>query len=185
MPRQIFTAEDIRRIAREKYALLVLGPDDRITDEAADTAFALGVRLVRETGSAPGMKFESLPPPLPPLKVIRGADVQMARFREGIQSAGLKVLLKDVVTAEDRSPMGAGTMVLEAPPGGKGEMQWTLNYDEIDIVLSGELVITRGVEQVRGGPGDVIFIPKGSSIIFGTPTRARFAYVVYPVNWNG
>ena len=29
-------------------------------------------------------------------------------------------------------------------------MQWTLTYDEIDIVLEGELVITRGGEQVRG-----------------------------------
>ena len=40
-------------------------------------------------------------------------------------------------------------------------MQWTLTYDEIDIVLEGELVITRGGEQVRGKTGDVIYIPKG------------------------
>jgi ethanolamine utilization protein EutQ len=51
-------------------------------------------------------------------------------------------------------------------------------------VLEGELVITRGSEQVRGGPGDTIYIPKGSSITFGTPSRTRFVYVVFPVNWN-
>ena len=66
----------------------------------------------------------------------------------------------------------------------KGEMQWTLTYDEIDIVLEGELVITRGNEQVRGKTGDVIYIPKGSSITFGTPNWTRFVYVVFPVNWN-
>ena len=51
-------------------------------------------------------------------------------------------------------------------------------------VLEGELVITRGGEQVRGKTGDVIYIPKGSSITFGTPSWTRFVYVVYPVNWN-
>ena len=51
-------------------------------------------------------------------------------------------------------------------------------------MLEGELVITRGNEQVRGGPGDTIYIPKGSSITFGTPSRTRFVYVVFPVNWN-
>jgi len=55
---------------------------------------------------------------------------------------------------------------------------------EIDIVLEGELVITRGTEQVRGKTGDVIYIPKGSSITFGTPNWTRFVYVVFPVNWN-
>jgi ethanolamine utilization protein EutQ len=75
--------------------------------------------------------------------------------------------------------MGAGYMSLD-----KGEMQWTLTYDEIDIVLEGELVITRGNEQVHGKTGDVIYIPKGSSITFGTPSWTRFVYVVFPVNWN-
>ena len=32
--------------------------------------------------------------------------------------------------------------------------------------------------------GDVIYIPKGSSITFGTPNWTRFVYVVFPVNWN-
>jgi len=45
-------------------------------------------------------------------------------------------------------------------------------------------VITRGSEQVRGKTGDVIYIPKGSSITFGTPSWTRFVYVVFPVNWN-
>lgn len=75
--------------------------------------------------------------------------------------------------------MAAGYMALD-----KGEFPWTLSYDEVDIVLEGELVITRGSEVVRGGPGDCIFIPKGSSITFGTPGRTRFVYVAFPANWN-
>ena len=179
MPRQLFTAEDIRRLARERVETLVLAPDDIVTHEATDTAFALGVKLIREAESAVTFKRESLSSNLPPLKVVRMSNVQLGPFLEGRTTPGTNVWLKDVVVTQDRSPMGAGYMSLD-----KGEMQWTLTYDEIDIVLEGELVITRGSEQVRGKTGDVIYIPKGSSITFGTPNWTKFVYVVFPVNWN-
>jgi ethanolamine utilization protein EutQ len=181
MPRQLFTAEDIRRLSREKTETLVLGHDDILTHEAADTAYALGLKVIRESGSGASIKKDLPPatPNLPPLKVVRMANVQVEPFLEGKTTPGTNVWLKDVVVTQDRSPMGAGYMSLD-----KGEMQWTLTYDEIDIVLEGELVITRGNEQVRGKTGDVIYIPKGSSITFGTPSWTRFVYVVFPVNWN-
>jgi len=182
MPRQLFTADDIRRLARERVETLLLAPDDIVTHEATDTAFALGVKLIRETESASGLRkdaLSSVQQSLLPLKVVRMANVQVEPFLEGRTTPGTNVWLKDVVVPQDRSPMGAGYMSLD-----KGEMQWTLTYDEIDIVLEGELVITRGSEQVRGKTGDVIYIPKGSSITFGTPNWTRFVYVVFPVNWN-
>lgn len=189
MPRQLFTADDIRRLAHEHVETLLIAPDDIVTHEAQDTAFALGVKLIRETESASGLalsRVEGLArgappvvPNLPPLKVVKMANVQVEPFLEGKTTPGTNVWLKDVVVTQDRSPMGAGYMSLD-----KGEMQWTLTYDEIDIVLEGELVITRGNEQVRGKTGDVIYIPKGSSITFGTPNWTRFVYVVFPVNWN-
>jgi len=182
MPRQLFTADDIRRLARERVETLLLAPDDIVTHEAADTAFALGVKLIRETESASGLRkdaLSSVQQTLPSLKVVKMANVQMDRFLEGKTTPGTNVWLKDVVVTQDRSPMGTGYMSLD-----KGEMQWTLTYDEIDIVLEGELVITRGNEQVRGKTGDVIYITKGSSITFGTPSWTRFVYVVFPVNWN-
>ena len=187
MPRQLFTAEDIRRLARERVGTLLLAPDDIVTHEATDTAFTLGIKLIRETDSmtasalsrVEGLKKEAPGLALPLLKVVRMSNVQVERFLEGKTTPGTNVWLKDVVVTQDRSPMGAGYMSLD-----KGEMQWTLGYDEIDIVLEGELVITRGSEQVRGKTGDVIYIPKGSSITFGTPSWTRFVYVVFPVNWN-
>ena len=181
MPRQLFTADDIRRLAHERSDTLVLGQGDIITPEANDVAYDLGVKIVRAAES--GSELRKAPKPvmlaLPPLKVVRGANVELERFLEGESTPGTNVRLKDVVVTQDRSPMGAGYMSLD-----KGEMKWTLTYDEVDIVLEGELVITRGSEQVRGGPGDTIYIPKGSSITFGTPSRTRFVYVVFPVNWN-
>jgi ethanolamine utilization protein EutQ len=181
MPRQLFTAEDIRRLARDRAETLLLAPDDIVTHEAMDVAVALGLKLIRETESTSSLRKETPSPTsnLPPLKVVKMSGVQVEPFLEGKTTPGTNVWLKDVVVTQDRSPMGAGYMSLD-----KGEMQWTLTYDEIDIVLEGELVITRGNEQVRGKTGDVIYIPKGSSITFGTPNWTRFVYVVFPVNWN-
>jgi len=177
MTRQLFTASDIRRLDRDhKQTLLVMGREDLVTPEAVDVARELGVRLVREEAAT---KVAAPVAPLPPLKVRRGAGVTMESFGGDLPTPGATVRLKDVVTSADGSPMAAGYMALD-----RGEFPWTLNYDEIDIVLEGELVITRGDERVRGGPGDVIFIPKGSSITFGTPSQTRFVYVAFPADWS-
>jgi len=182
--RQLFIAADIRRLAREqKSDLLILGHADLITPEAVDLAKELGVRLIREPAPARPTPPAPRPTTLPPLKVVRGAGVTMAPFGEGLAMPGTNVRLKDVITSGDGAPMAAGYMALD-----KGEFPWTLNYDEIDIVLEGELVITRasvsGREQARGGPGDVIYVPKGSNITFGTPSRVRFVYVTFPADWS-
>jgi ethanolamine utilization protein EutQ len=186
VPKQLFTAADIRRIANDlRSTLLVVAPDDLITPEATDVARELGVQIVREAANT---KAAATTPPsfshassasLPPLKVAKGAGVLMEAFGNESATPGTNVRLKDVITSDDGSPMAAGYMALN-----KGEFAWTLSYDEIDIVLEGELVIKRGNEVVRGGPGDTIFIPRGSSITFGTPSHARFVYVAFPANWN-
>lgn len=189
MARLLFTAADIRRIhAEHKSDLLVLGPSDLITPEAADLANEFGLRLVREeepgsagpakgTGETNGSALRT--GALPPLRVVTRGQVALDSFGQDLATPGANVRLKDVITSRDGAPMAAGYMTME-----RGEFPWTLNYDEIDVVLEGELVITRGEEQVRGKPGDCIFIPKGSKISFGTPSFARFVYVTYPADWS-
>ncbi|MDI4751655.1 N-acetylmuramoyl-L-alanine amidase, partial [Salmonella enterica subsp. enterica serovar Anatum] len=46
-----------------------------------------------------------------------------------------------------------------------------LNYDEIDMVLEGELHVRHEGETMIAKAGDVMFIPKGSSIEFGPKTK--------------
>jgi ethanolamine utilization protein EutQ len=183
MSHQFFTAADILLLARlRKTDVLVLGADDIVTSEAEDVAQALGIRLLREKSVQPQVSVAEAQPmvtDLPPLKKVSGFGIQLDPFGSGGAGDAANVRLKDVVTPADRSPMASGFMTLE-----KGEFPWTLTYDEIDIVLEGELVITRGNDSVRGSAGDVIFIPKGSSITFGTPNRVRFVYVTYPADWN-
>jgi ethanolamine utilization protein EutQ len=180
MTRQLFTAADIRRIHfDQKSGVLVVAPDDLVTPEAADLARDLGMKIIREAAQD-GQKPSRQAGELPPLRVVHGGDVSLEPFGQNLAAPGTNVRLKDVITSRDGAPVAAGFMALE-----HGEFPWTLTYDEIDIVTDGELVITRGSEVVRGRAGDVLFIPKGSSITFGTPSFARFVYVTYPADWGG
>lgn len=111
------------------------------------------------------------------IKRISGTSVRLGRFEGAGEDK--QVDIADVVTAEDGSAIAAGFMKWE-----KCFFPWTLNYDEVDYVIDGELHIRSEGQCVVGKPGDVIFIPKGSRIEFGTPSRVHFLYVAYPANWS-
>ncbi len=182
MPRLVFTADEIRRLWREsKSSVLVLSDSDVITAEAEDVARQLGIRLVRQAESKSPLAPASSPSQtrLPPLKVVHGGNVTLQPFARELVTPGGKVRLRDAIRSEDSAPMAAGYMQIE-----KGEFPWTLQYDEIDVVLEGELVIIRGPERVRAGIGDIIYIPRGSQILFSTPSFVRFVYVTYPADWD-
>lgn len=89
------------------------------------------------------------------------------------------VSLKDVVTLEEAPRMGCGIMELDHT-----SFEWTLTYDEYDMVIDGVLEIEIDGRIVTGNPGDIIYIPKGSHIHFRTPARTRYAYFVYPADWQ-
>ena len=90
------------------------------------------------------------------------------------------VLLKDVTSLEEAPRMGCGVMALKDG----ASFEWTLTYDEYDIVLEGNLEIEIDGRIVSGGVGDIIYIPKGSHIHFQTPDYAKYVYTVYPANWQ-
>lgn len=110
------------------------------------------------------------------IKCVDGSSVKMGLF----DGAGREncVGCVDVVTSADKSSMGAGFMEWE-----NCFFPWTLKYDEVDYVIDGELHIRCNGETTIGKAGDVIFIPKNSTIEFGTPSRVKFLFVAYPANW--
>lgn len=110
------------------------------------------------------------------VKRIKGSQVAMGLFAEAGKDK--QIGLADVITSADKSPMAAGYMSWT-----NTFFPWTLTYDEINVVLEGELHIVSGGETAIAKAGDVMFIPKGSSIEFGTPTSVRFVFVTYPANY--
>jgi ethanolamine utilization protein EutQ (cupin superfamily) len=109
--------------------------------------------------------------------LVRGGSLRLGRF----DGAGpdKNIGLTDVITARDGSPMTAGVMSWHR----KDSFPWALDYDEVDLVLEGVLQIHIGGNVLEGRAGDVFYIPKGSRIVFGTPSRTRVFYVTYPADW--
>ncbi len=89
------------------------------------------------------------------------------------------VYLTDILTLDEAPRMGAGIMELD-----NTSFEWTLTYDEYDYVIDGQLEIEIDGRVVVGNVGDIIYIPKGSHIHFQTSSRARYAYFVYPADWQ-
>lgn len=109
--------------------------------------------------------------------VVRGGSVMLGRFEAAGPSR--KVGLADVVTGKDGAPMTAGFMSWTRDDS----FPWKLDYDEFDYVLEGVLHVKIDGRTLEAQAGDVLYIPKGSQIVFGTPNRVRVFYVTYPAEW--
>jgi ethanolamine utilization protein EutQ len=186
--RRVHTADDLLRHALTGATELVVAPGDRLTPLARDVAAEHGVRIVAPDGFAASRPEEARPRQAPPigrnaprLQHVKGASTMpLSPFPVELDRPEMDVRLLDVVGAEHGLPMAAGVMSLR-----QGSFPWTLDYDEVEYVIEGELRITTADQTVVGQPGDVIAVPKGSAITFGTPSWARFLYVTYPAEWGG
>lgn len=116
----------------------------------------------------------------PPVKLSRMREAKLAAFPYPGPPAGMEVTTADVVTGDDGSPIAAGYMTLT-----KGSFPWTFTYDEVQIVLEGELHLGGEAGGKVGYPGDIFYVPKGSEITFGTPSWTKFVYVTFPADWEG
>ncbi|PKM57569.1 MAG: ethanolamine utilization protein [Firmicutes bacterium HGW-Firmicutes-3] len=111
------------------------------------------------------------------VSVIKTETVHPGKFDTGKE--GDHVYLKDVLTVEESPRLGCGVMEMDA-----STFDWTLKYDEVDYIIEGALEIIIGDRKITGEKGDIIFIPKNTSIKFSAPGHTRFLYVVYPANWD-
>jgi ethanolamine utilization protein EutQ len=183
--RRFHTADDLLRLARTGATEVVVAPGEQLTPLAQDVANDRGIRVV--IGSPPSDEpGPRVPRTLqmartPRLVHVCGVNsLELGPFPVELHRPEMDVRLRDVVTAEHGMPMATGVMSLR-----QGSFPWTLDYDEVEYVIEGELHITTADQKIVGRPGDVIAVPKGSSITFGTPSWTRFLYVTYPVDWGG
>jgi ethanolamine utilization protein EutQ len=111
----------------------------------------------------------------PKVMKVEGDKVVMMPFEEA--PAGQKVCLTDVITEREGS-LGAGFMTFD-----HAELPWTLEYDEVDYVVEGVFTVKTGGKLYEMKQGDVFHIPKGTSVVFGSPSFGKVFYSVYPANW--
>jgi len=60
--------------------------------------------------------------------------------------------------------------------------EWTVTYDEVLFVLDGVLTIRVGDDAYNVGPGDVIWIPKDTALVYEAGAKTTFFYAVCPVD---
>lgn len=89
------------------------------------------------------------------------------------------VYTKDLFSLEESPRLGCGLMVMK-----EATFDWTLDYDEIDYVISGKLDIIIDGRKVSASAGELILIPKNSKIQFSVAEEARFVYVTFPADWQ-
>ena len=107
--------------------------------------------------------------------VVKAEKIEKVKFDTGNPQD--QVYVTDLFSLEESPRIGAGLMEMT-----KSTFDWTLNYDEIDYVIEGKLEIVIDGRTITGEKGDVLLIPKGSSIKFKATEYAKFIYVVYPAN---
>ncbi|WP_342429384.1 cupin domain-containing protein [Neobacillus sp. FSL H8-0543] len=110
------------------------------------------------------------------LKVVRGNSVKFDVFDTG--NPNDKVFYQEVISKEDSS-MSAGFLTIE-----KSSFEWELCYEEIDYVIEGTLTISINGKTFTAYPGDVVYVPSGSKVIWGSPDKVKLFYTTYPANWS-
>ena len=106
---------------------------------------------------------------------VKGENVVIQPFLEA--PPGQKVGLVDVITAREGN-LCSGFMTFD-----HSSLPWFLNYDEVDYIIEGEFVLEVEGKVFRAKAGDVVYIPKGSQVVFSSPTFCKVFYATYPANW--
>lgn len=109
------------------------------------------------------------------LKVVKGATVRMDDFDTG--TPGAKVGFQELVSQHE-SKMSAGFLTID-----HSTFAWKLPYEEIDYVISGTVSVEIDGQTFVGRAGDVLFVPAGSDVVWGSPDNAKIFYTTYPSNW--
>ncbi len=205
--KQLICAKDVEKLNAEGKKVFYVESGSIITPSAKDAADSFGIKfcdkVVEQQTQAPaalaGMDIDSdkiymvlktlmekglLNDILKPyeseshgngLKVVRGSSVKMDVFDTGDPS--VKAYYQELVSKEE-SHISAGFLVID-----HSSFEWELTYEEIDYVIEGTLTVTIDGKTYTAKAGDVLFVPSGSKVIWGSPDKARVFYATYPANW--
>ena len=77
----------------------------------------------------------------------------------------------------DGSELGSGLVRLT-----KAQIPWTIQYDEIILVLEGALTIRTDEELLVANPMDSIWLPAGTKLTYESDEALLF-YAIHPSNW--
>lgn len=166
LPQGKFSAADVDRIidrvlAENGAAGAAPAPAPAAKKQAAQPAGLKTPELITDKH----FKYQSLNG----IKRIDAASINYQGSSTGRLGAGFS----DVISSSDKSPMTVGYMSWE-----DCFYDWEAAYDEVNVVIEGELHMRAGDSEIICRAGDAVYIPRGSSLQVGTNSRVRFVYVI-------
>ena len=188
-----FISETILREMAKTEKDIVLDQDSILTPSAKDLAKELGITIAKERQdlgrqgvivqdddlkkTVQNILSEVLKPACesPKATHVVGENVVIQPFADA--PPGQKIGLVDVIDARVGN-LASGFMTFD-----HSRLPWFLNYDEVDYIIEGDFVLEVEGLVFRAVAGDVVYIPKGSKVVFSSPTFCKVFYATYPANW--
>ena len=100
-------------------------------------------------------------------KIFRKKDLDLEPVN-GMKTIGL-------VNVSFSDKLGAGIGVFE-----DCSIPWHITYDEVINILEGQFTLQVGDKIFEAGPGDVLWVPRNTDIVYIAQERVTFFYSVLP-----
>ena len=78
---------------------------------------------------------------------------------------------------EDGTRLGSGFARMT-----RAEIPWTVQYDEVILVLEGQLTVRTAEGDLTAGPQECIWLPNGTELTYIAENALVF-YAIEPANW--
>ncbi len=104
---------------------------------------------------------------MPKTKLFRKEDLDLEP-ENGMKTIGL-------VNVSFSEKLGAGIGVFE-----DCSIPWHITYDEVLYILEGQFTLRVGDKIFKAGPGDVLWVPRDTEIVYEAQDRVTFFYSVLP-----
>lgn len=107
-----------------------------------------------------------------PRKITFGELEFSPRFEYGEMAQAV-----EVCGTADLTELGSGFARMT-----NAEIPWTVKYDEVLLVVEGELTVETENGKFTAGPKDSIWLPKGTELFYRAESALIF-YAIHPANW--
>jgi len=107
-------------------------------------------------------------------KLLTEGDVPFSELVPGLN-------LSRAITQAGTTQLGGGYMRFDKDAE---FADWTLSYDEVLFVQSGELEIVGEQGSVKAGVGEAILIPNGAKVTYRGRGGTVGFFVLWPFDWN-
>jgi ethanolamine utilization protein EutQ len=87
-----------------------------------------------------------------------------------------QLFLGDVIDHTSEAAMSVGFARYAAQEANP----WTVHYDEALIITRGRFTVRTSDGSVTAGPGEVIYLPAGTELVYQAEEESELVYVSYP-----